>query len=166
MIATKNAAVKELSKNFIKKCEDLTMKTFSEKVSEARNLRKLSQMKLAEMVGVSDRAIKSYEKGEKYPRRSTMYKLARALQVSTTYLSDDSCEDPVYEIEKDTYLETAQSRYGASGVRDVDRLLQDNAALFAGGELSQEQKDAFFQAVMTAYVTSKEAAKEKFGHSN
>ena len=45
----------------------------------------------------------------------------------------------------------------------MDELLQDNAALFAGGELSQEQKDKFFQAVMTAYVTSKEEAKAKFG---
>lgn len=42
----------------------------------------------------------------------------------------------------------------------------DNAALFAGGELSQDQKDAFFQAVMTAYVTCKEEAKAKFGRKS
>lgn len=53
--------------------------------------------------------------------------------------------------------------YGANGVRDMDELLRDNAALFAGGELTQEQKDAFFEAVMYAYVTSKEEAKKKFG---
>lgn len=43
----------------------------------------------------------------------------------------------------------------------MEELLQNNAALFAGGELSQEQKDACFQAVMTAYVTCKEEAKKK-----
>ena len=53
--------------------------------------------------------------------------------------------------------------YGVAGARDVDALLRDNAALFAGGELSQEEKDAFFQAVMTAYVTCKEEASKKFG---
>ena len=52
------------------------------------------------------------------------------------------------DIEKDGYLEEARERYGSSGARDVDQLLRDNAALFAGGELSQEQKDQFFEAVM------------------
>ena len=45
----------------------------------------------------------------------------------------------------------------------IDRLLADNSALFARGELSQDQKDVFFQAVMTAYVTCREETKEKFG---
>ena len=45
----------------------------------------------------------------------------------------------------------------------MDELLKENAALFAGGELSQDQKDKFFQAIMTAYVTSKEEAKVRFG---
>ena len=65
---------------------------------------------------------------------------------------------------KDGYIEEARARYGAKGGRDVDALLAENSALFAGGELSQSQKDAFFDAVMKAYITSKEAAKIKFGH--
>lgn len=89
-----------------------------------------------------------------------MAKLAKALKVSIKFLSDDECEDPVADIEKDNYIEEARERYGAKGARDIDQLLADNAALFAGGELSQDQKDAFFQAVMTAYVTCKEEAKK------
>lgn len=73
------------------------------------------------------------------------------------------CTDPLADIEKDDYVEEARQRYGASGARDVDALLRDNAALFAGGELSQEEKDAFFEAVMRAYVTSKDIASVKFG---
>lgn len=53
--------------------------------------------------------------------------------------------------------------YGLSGAIDVDFLLEQNKALFAGGELSQEEKNAYFEAVMTAYITCKEAAKIKFG---
>lgn len=34
---------------------------------------------------------------------------------------------------------------------------------FAGGELTQTEKDLFFEALMTAYVTSKQQAKEKYG---
>ena len=142
------------------------MKPFPEKVRDARNELGLSQTQLGEAAGVSLRTILAYEKGEKTPRPATMLKLAKALKVSVKFLSDDECENPVEDIEKDGYIEEARERYGAQGARDVEALLADNAALFAGGELSQEQKDAFFQAVMTAYVTCKEAAKEKFGKKN
>ena len=140
------------------------MKVFSEKVKDARIERKFTQTQLAKAVGVSLRTILAYEKGEKKPRQSTMIKLAKALSVSVKFLSDDECEQPLLDIEKDGYIEEARAMYGTKGARDVDTLLDDNAALFAGGELSQDQKDAFFDAVMKAYITSKEAAKIKFGH--
>ena len=70
------------------------------------------------------------------------------------------------DIEKDGYIEEAREKYGSKGGRDIEQLLADNAALFAGGELTQEQKDEFFQAIMTAYVTCKEEAKAKFGRKN
>lgn len=139
------------------------MKSFPEKVKDARTELGLSQTELGNLVGVSLRTITGYEKGEKSPRASSMLKLAKALRVSVKFLSDDECENPLEDIEQDGYIEEARAKYGAKGGKDMETLLADNAALFAGGELSQEQKDAFFQAVMTAYVTSKEKAKEKFG---
>ena len=139
------------------------MKSFAEKVRDARNELGLTQAQLGEMCGVSGRAVQTYEKGEKTPRQSTMIKLAKALKVSVKFLSDDACENPVEDIEKDGYIEEARERYGAKGVRDVSALLDENQALFAGGELSEEQKDEFFQAIMAAYLTCKEEAKKKFG---
>ena len=139
------------------------MKTFSEKVKDARLQLGLSQQQLGEATGVSLRTILSYEKGEKMPRQGTLLKLAKALGVSSKFLIDDLCENPMEDIEKDSYIEDAREKYGNKGAKDVEKLLADNAALFAGGELSQEQKDEFFQAVMVAYVTCKEEAKKKFG---
>ena len=139
------------------------MKQFSEKVKDARSELGLSQSQLGEIAGVSLRTILAYEKGEKKPRQSTMLKLAKALKVSVKFLSDDDCDNPVEDIEKDGYIEEARERYGSCGARDIEKLLAENTALFAGGELSQDQKDSFFQAVMTAYVTCKEEAKRKFG---
>ena len=136
--------------------------TFSDQIKRAREVAKLTQNELAQEVGVSQRTIASYESGGARARRSTIEKLARALKVSVKFLSDDTCTDPLADIEKDEYIDQARALYGAKGVRDMDALLADNAALFAGGELSQEQKDAFFQAVMTAYVTCKEEASKKF----
>lgn len=137
--------------------------TFSDKIKRAREVANMTQQELADAVGVSKRTIASYESGGAIARRSTTAKLASALKVSVKFLSDDTCTDPLEEIEKDDYLEQARALYGAKGVRDMDELLKENAALFAGGELSQDQKDKFFQAIMTAYVTSKEEAKVKFG---
>ena len=127
--------------------------TFSDKIKRAREVAKMTQHELAQEVGVSQRTIASYESGGARARKSTTEKLAHALKVSVRYLSDDDCTNPLEDIEKDEYLEQARELYGAKGVRDMDELLRDNAALFAGGELSQDQKDAFFQAVMTAYVS-------------
>ena len=136
--------------------------TFSDKIKRSREVVKLTQLELAKAVGVSRRTIASYESGGARARRYTTEKLANALKVSVKYLSDDSCTDPLEDIEKDEYIDQARALYGAKGVRDMDELLQENIAFFAGGELSQEQKDAFFQAVMTAYVTCKQEASKKF----
>ena len=137
--------------------------TFSDKIKRAREVAQLTQNELAQEIGVSQRTIASYESGGAKARRSTTEKLARALKVSIKYLTDDECTDPLADIEKDDYIEQAREMYGAKGVRDMEDLLRDNAALFAGGTLSQEQKDAFFEAVMKAYITCKEESKKKFG---
>lgn len=136
--------------------------TFSDKIKRSREVANMTQQELARAVGVSQRTIASYESGGARARRSTTEKLARALKVSVKFLTDDSCTNPLEDIGKDAYIDEARAMYGSKGVRDMEELLQDNAALFAGGGLSQEQKDAFFQAVMTAYVTCREEARKKF----
>ena len=45
----------------------------------------------------------------------------------------------------------------------LEEMLRENQALFAGGTISEEAKDAYFQAVMKAYLECKEAAKETYG---
>lgn len=141
------------------------MKSFADKVKDARAELGLSQAQLSEQIGVSVRSVQLYEQGVKKPRQSTTLKLAKALKVSVRFLTDDECENPLEDIEKDGYIEEARERYGASGARDMNALLEANAALFAGGELSQAEKDAFFEAVMKAYITCKEEAREKFGRN-
>lgn len=112
--------------------------TFSDKIKRSREVVGLTQQELADLVGVSKRTIASYESGGASARRSTITKLARELKVSVRFLMEEECTDPLADIEKDDYVEEARRLYGASGARDVDALLRDNAALFAGGELSQE----------------------------
>ena len=66
------------------------------------------------------------------------------------------------DIEKDGYIEEARERYGAKGARDLDTLISENCALFAGGELTADEKDVFFEALTKAYIASKEEARMKF----
>lgn len=141
------------------------MKAFGNKVKEARELLNLSQAELAERVGLSQRSITAYETNATKPRGRTAQKLARALNVSLDYLLNDDLEDPRYGIEKDPYLEQARDAYGLNGETEAKMLLEKNMALFAGGTLSQEAKDAFFAAVMTAYVTCKENARKIYGRN-
>lgn len=136
--------------------------TFSDKIKRARDVANLTQQELADSIGVSKRTIASYESQGAVPRRSTLAKLARALKVSVKYLSDDACTDPLTGIEQDDYVAEARALYGEKGARDMEGLLAANTALFAGGELSQEQKDAFFEAVTKAYFACRDTAKEKF----
>lgn len=140
--------------------------TFSDKIKLSREAAHLTQLELSKAVGVSQRTIASYESGGAIARRSTTEKLAQALKVSVKYLTDPDCVDPQEDIEKDGYIVEARNRFGAKSARDMDSLLADNAALFAGGELSQAQKDAFFEAVMKAYITCKDEAREKFGRKD
>ena len=140
--------------------------TFSEKVKRAREIAGLTQEELAQALGVSRRTVVFYECQGSVPRKSTLAKLAGVLKVSTKYLSCEDCTDPLDEIERDGYVAEARALYGAKGARDVEGLLTANAALFAGGELSQEQKDAFFEAIMASYLTCKEEAKKKFGKAS
>lgn len=137
--------------------------TFSEKVKTARETLKLNQQELGERVGVSKRSIAAYETTDTKPRGNVVRKLASALQVSVDYLLNDEIEDPYYGIEKAPYVEEARQRLGARAAKEMDTLLEQNMALFAGGELDQEAKDAFFEAVMKAYIKCKEESRKTYG---
>lgn len=137
--------------------------TFSDKIKVSRELCNLTQQQLADKVGVSKRTIASYESSGAIARSSTMRKLAMALNVSYDYLANEDVTDPKQGIEKISYIEEARSQYGDKAAREVDELLERNVALFAGGELSEEAKDAFFTAVTKAYLECKEQAKKTYG---
>ena len=139
------------------------MKTFSEKLVARRAALGLSQAELSAKAGIGKRTITSYETDGRLPQPAQLYKLAKALDVSPEYLRNGAITDPLYGVESMEYAEGARRRYGARQARDVETLLHENAALFAGGDISEEAKDAFFQAVMKAYIDCKEEAKRTYG---
>ena len=136
--------------------------TFAQKIKTARAMKDLTHEQLSALTGISRQTLISYEKGRSRPRAASCIKLASALGVSYAYLTDDEQTDPNYGAEKTGYIETAHGLYGVRGAREIEQLLDANRALFAGGELSQDEKNAFFDAVMDAYLTSKKEARRRF----
>lgn len=142
------------------------MTVFGEKVKNRREELQISQEQLGNLCGVSRRTIVSYETGGKLPRRSTLYGLAAALGITSRYLMDDGCTDPQAGIGEEPYVQVAWERYGKKGAEEMASLLRRNEALFAGGTLSEVQKDMFFEAVSRAYFMNKRHASEKFSRKD
>ena len=134
------------------------MKTTGEKIREGRANLGITQTELAEKIGVTLRTISKYE----MPRGANLQKLAEVLGVSIAYLSNDEIVDPAYGLEESPYIESARAVYGKRGAADVEQLLTQTRALFAGGDVPEEDKELFFQAVTEAYFANKQRASEKF----
>ena len=142
------------------------MKHFKDKVKEGRGRLGLSQKEFAEASGIGFRTITSYESGERFPQAAQLYKLARTLGVSTEYLRNDAIDDPSYGMDRMGYVEEMRTTSGRQDALDLEAMLRQNQALFAGGQVSEEAKDAYFRAVMKAYYECKEGASITFGRKN
>ena len=124
---------------------------FSEKVKKLRKDMKLSQAELAEKIGVSSRSVASYEGGTSYPRYKETYDaLAAALGVDVNYL----------RTEEEEFLEDVGQQFGSRGQRQAEAILSDARRLFAGGELSDDDKLAFLMEMQQLFLDSKQRAKK------
>ena len=120
----------------------------------------LSQTELAQLTGISERSLYTYEQLGTLPRKSNIRKLAEALHISVSYLLDDEETDKQSRINEDMFLAEARKQFGAKGAKEAQEVLGRVSSLFAGGDL--DAKDVFFQALMAVYMYSKKNAKEKF----
>ena len=138
------------------------MSKFAEKLKSARMEAGLNQTELSEKVGVTRRSIFAYENGVSMPRKNALRKIASVLNVTVSYLTNEDSTDPNEGRVREENINLAREKFGSRGAREAADLLDRNNAFFAGGEIPQEEKDAFFDAIMTAYVTAKEEARKKF----
>ena len=59
------------------------------------------------------------------------------------------------------FIGEAESKFGKTGKAQANYLIESAQALFAGGELAEEDKEAFFRAVTELYFDSKKDAAKK-----
>jgi transcriptional regulator with XRE-family HTH domain len=124
---------------------------FKERLKEKRSEAKLTQTELAKKVGVSDRTIQNYELGTRRPQNMEVaQKLAEALNTSVDSLLGTS----------GILVVQAQEKGGAKAARDIDVMVSDVTAAFAGGRLDDEALDGAMQALTKAYWIAKEKNKK------
>lgn len=127
---------------------------FGEKIRTARTAKGLSQAELAEAAGLSRRAVQSYENENKLPKKRDTYRnLAEVLGVDESLLLDDSVD----------FVLRANEEYGAGAMRQAMNLVEDVKALWAGGEMEEEDIDEIMRAIQDAYWQAK---KENRKHVN
>lgn len=62
--------------------------SFSLRLKEIRENKRLSQQQLADAIGEKQSSVGSWESGKSYPRHKTLVKLADYLDISIDYLTD------------------------------------------------------------------------------
>lgn len=120
---------------------------FCEKLKNLRKGKNMTQSDLAVLLGVTTRTVQNYESGNLYPKNSEIYgKLSNIFGVTADYLLD---ETDLEVTEKFKNGETASKQ-------DIDELISNVSALFAGGMVSEEDKDRVIAALTRAYWDSKQ----------
>ena len=117
---------------------------FTEKLQKLRKDKGFTQAELAEKVGVSSRSIQNYELGARYPKRAILNKLCEVLDTKLEYLVSSS-----------DFIGIVRAEDGSRGVASAQQLLDCAGALFAGGELSDEDKDKVMLALQNIYWKAK-----------
>lgn len=127
--------------------------TFADKIKKERAKLQMTQADFAKHIGVSHRSLQNYELGINHPRSREAYqKIATALGLDVNYLLTENEE----------FVLGIAEQYGSRGAQGATKVLSDVKALFAGGEMAEEDMDVFMKAVQDAYWEVKKINKEKY----
>ena len=127
--------------------------TFGEKFKAEREKKNLTQQQVADGLGINRRMITRYENNLSFPRTRDNYKkIADFFGVDINYfLSED-----------DAFVVQASEQYGTRGMKQAQDLIDGMSGLFAGGILSEQDKDAVMKALQDIYWESKARNVEKY----
>ena len=117
-----------------------------EKIRNARIAKHMSQADLASAAGVSLRTIQNYELNARLPRNRDIYRrLAAALDVEENILLDNDMD----------FVLRVKEQYGNRSASQAWELAADMSAMFAGGDMEEEDMDEIMRALQDAYWEAK-----------
>lgn len=105
--------------------------TWRKKLAKWREIRRLSQGELSQMVGLQGPRISRWETGEGAPSMEQGFRIARALGLSYDFFADDSADSPPPEPESlvtpNELVMVGMLRGAGIGPADLARLIEDSA---------------------------------------
>jgi transcriptional regulator with XRE-family HTH domain len=120
---------------------------FGEKLKSLRIGAEYTQDETAGKLGVSLRTYQNYEWCRMYPKQTDIYgRISKLFDVSADWLLGD----------EDRYVMDAHAKGGAKSRKDVQELLTEVGGLFAGGELSDDDKDKVMRTINDLYWKAKD----------
>ena len=126
---------------------------FGEKIRELRINRGLTQEIIAEKIGVTARSYQNYEACRLYPKKNDVYgRLVKLFGVKLDYLITD----------EDQCIIDAHAQGGMRAMKDVQKLVKEVGALFAGGTLPLEDKNLVIKAIVEQYWETRQRNRDKF----
>ena len=124
---------------------------FKDRLRDMRVQAGITQKGLAAAVGITERSIQNYELGTRKPNNmEVVQKIADALHTTTEYLLGS----------EGTFIIEAHEKGGTKSARDVNELVSEVTALFAGGTLDENAKEGVMAAINRAYWDAKEKNKK------
>ncbi len=137
---------------------------FGNKIKHLRKKAGLSQEDLAAKLGVSQKSICNYENNTRFPKGQKVIKgLADIFNVTIDYLISDTDDTTSKQT---LFISSSKDEFGYKGKNEAEMLIERTAAVLAGGELSEEDKDAFFQSITQLYFEAKNKARKKYSKKN
>ncbi|MDY5015013.1 MAG: helix-turn-helix transcriptional regulator [Eubacteriales bacterium] len=123
--------------------------TFGEKLRALRLSKKLTQAELAASLRVTSRTLINYELGKCMPKQTeVLARIATLFDVSVDYLMND----------EEVCVRDTREHGNPEADEEVRRLLADVSGLFAGGRLSDEDRDYVMRAINDLYWEAREKA--------
>jgi transcriptional regulator with XRE-family HTH domain len=124
---------------------------FKDRLKWSRENKGLSQAELGRKSGLAERTIQNYERGVRNPQKyKNVAAIASVLGVSPEFLLGND----------GMLIVDASERGGSASAREIRALVTEVSGLFAGGELTDEDKDAAIRALTDAYWESKSINKK------
>ena len=114
---------------------------FCEKLRLKRTQARMTQEELARRLGLAKRTVEGYESGRFYPRSREVY-----AQLSALFGVDKNW----FLTEEEPSLDRPEDARG-----EAEEVLSRVKSLYAGGRMSESDKDALAKALMEAYWLAK-----------
>ena len=115
---------------------------FGEKLLQLRKAKHLTQSEVAKAIGITTRSYTDYEHNIHYPQTRDRYKaLAKFFNVDVNY----------FYTENEKFIDNTGQWYNYCGRQQADALVDELAKLFAGDELSDEDKVEVMMNIQRVY---------------